>query len=369
MAFKVVEKDFESFFRAPFEVYPKTSPYVSLMKADLKRFLDPKQNPLLNKFGRGTYFSVLEDGRPVGRISAHIHDASNGKFNKKLGYFGFFDCDERAEVGRLLLKAAEDWNRQQGMKEISGNFNMTAMQQIGVMVSGFENTAYTDQLYSPPQIAEHLRANGYQAEFPAKTFEIDLSQLDEETLIRDKHRKLLESGEFKFQDITFSNTRDCLGYARETLNDGFRDNPMFVPVSKEEFDFQAKDMMLVMDRKISVIMKYGQEAVGTLICIPDLNPFLKATDSRIKWNSPSQFLKHRLNPNRAVIIFYSVKQAYHNRGINALMLHRMVKNLKARGYKSLGLTWIADVNPASLRQTEFLKAKVLHEINLFRKAL
>jgi RimJ/RimL family protein N-acetyltransferase len=70
-----------------------------------------------------------------------------------------------------------------------------------------------------------------------------------------------------------------------------------------------------------------------------------------------------------VIIFYAVCRRFHGRGLNGAMLARVLDALRRRGYQHLGITWIADVNRASLRQTEKLGARPLHRLHLFRKAL
>ncbi len=46
-----------------------------------------------------------------------------------------------------------------------------------------------------------------------------------------------------------------------------------------------------------------------------------------------------------------------------------VSRLKDAGYESLGVTWISDVNAASLRQMERLGARPLQRLHLFRKGL
>jgi hypothetical protein len=51
------------------------------------------------------------------------------------------------------------------------------------------------------------------------------------------------------------------------------------------------------------------------------------------------------------------------------MLYRVTSALKDAGYRSLGITWIADSNAASLRQVERLGAKPLHRLHLFTKRL
>jgi hypothetical protein len=46
-----------------------------------------------------------------------------------------------------------------------------------------------------------------------------------------------------------------------------------------------------------------------------------------------------------------------------------MSSLKKYSYERLGITWIADINEASLRQTEKFGGKAYHRLNLFRKAI
>ena len=112
------KRDFESFFAARFEAYGETSLYVSPMKGDLKRFLSATENPLFSRDDEITYFTAFRDGRPIGRITAHVHGASNTQYGWNRAYFGYFDCADDAEAASLLLKAAEDWGRRRGHAEI-----------------------------------------------------------------------------------------------------------------------------------------------------------------------------------------------------------------------------------------------------------
>ena len=70
-----------------------------------------------------------------------------------------------------------------------------------------------------------------------------------------------------------------------------------------------------------------------------------------------------------MIILYSVAQRWQGRGLNGAMLYRVTSALKAAGYESLGVTWIADVNGASLRQMERIGARRLHRLHLYSKPL
>src|SRR5262249_5232295 len=141
---EIVEGDFKAFFSVPSTVYPATSPYVSPMESDLRRFLDPAKNPLLREHGRGTFFTARRGSSTIGRIVAHVHDDANRLHALNRGYFGYFDCADDPDAATALLSAAEGWHRTRGLTEIAGNFNLTAMQQMGVVTDGFDALPYTD---------------------------------------------------------------------------------------------------------------------------------------------------------------------------------------------------------------------------------
>ncbi|MBD66187.1 MAG: GNAT family N-acetyltransferase [Halobacteriovoraceae bacterium] len=356
------------FFAAAEYAYRETPQFVSILNTDIKRLLD-KKNPLFAKHGSGDYYVAYRSGQPVGRIVAHIHQESNRKFNTDTGYFGYFDCINDLEVASQLLQKAEAQHKQSGMRKISGNFNLTAMQQIGVVTDQFQNDPYTDQVYSPDYLPTLLERNGYQKEFPMRTFEIDLTQTKPEDLKSAKTESIFNNPDYSFEKVIRKNFSTSLESVREVLNDGFQNNPMFVPLTSEEFLYQAKDMMWILDPEISALLTYNKRAVGTIVCIPDLNQFFRATRSKLSWRTPLAFINHKLTRDRAVIIFYSVAQEFHGRGINSAMLFKVISALKARGYQKLGITWISEQNQASLRQVEKMGAKTLHKLHLFSKDL
>jgi RimJ/RimL family protein N-acetyltransferase len=363
------ESDLDAFFKAPFNAYGSSSPYVSPMRSDIARYFDAAKNPLFTAGNPFKTFTAHRDGRAIGRISAHVHRAANARFGLNRFYFGFFDVADDKDAASLLLGAAERFAREHGAQQIAGNFNLTAMQQIGVMTEGFDATPYTDMVYSPPHLARLLAENGYASSFPVSTWEIDLRAAHPETLLSEKSRAALADPAYEWMPIGRGNFAARLEDSRNALNDGFDQNPMFVPLTREEYEFHAKEMMWILDPRISCCVRAEGKVAGVVICIPDLNPFMKATGGVYGLNAPIEFLRHRLNRKRAVIIFYSTVKAHQGRGLNTAMLYRVVSNLKAAGYETLGVTWIADVNGASLRQVEKLGARRLHRLHLFQKAL
>lgn len=155
---------------------------------------------------------------------------------------------------------------------------------------------------------------------------------------------------------------------------------MFVPLTKEEFFFQAKDMMWIVDERINSIVyqkgkdgedgkKQPDECVAVSVCIPDLNPLIKTTKSKLTPLTLFQYLKFKRNRERAIIIFGSVRPDFQGKALGPAMVYHMLHSLRKAGYKKLGITWVADVNRASLRVMEKMNARKLHRSHLFSKPI
>lgn len=364
MTLELRQGDVAAFFDAPFNAYQPADGYVSPLRGDIVRMLDRAKNPLWTSGNPFAFWTAHRDGKPIGRVVAHVHRQSNALHGTDRAQFGFFDCADDAAAASLLLGAAADFARAQEQGELVGNFNLTAMQQAGVMTGGFDARGYTDMVVNPPHIPHLLEANGFERFFPMRTFELDLRTASAFTA-----RALDPGAGFSFAPITRRSFADRMEDARLVLNDGFADNLMFVPLTAEEFSFQAGEMMSILDPRLSSVLMHEGRPVGTIICIPDLNGFLAATRSRIGITTPFHYLHYRLRRRRAVIIFYSMASDMHGQGLMGAMLERTIAALRGAGYERLGITWIADANAASLRQMERLGAQPLHHLHLFRKVV
>jgi hypothetical protein len=359
-----------AFFDVPFRVYAAASPYVSPLRSDVMRALDVGKNPLFTD-GKGVrkVLTAHRGGEPVGRIVAHVHGASNELHRERRASFGFFDCADDVEAARLLLGAAEEFGRGQGCDTLTGNFNLTAMQQMGVLTEGFDAPPYADMQYNPPHVPRLLETCGFARTFPITTFEVDLRALDPEGFRSSLVDASLADSELRWDVLRARHLDRILEDVREVLNDGFRRNPMFVPLSPAEMRFQARDLGHILDPRITTLVHDAEGPAGVTLCIPDFNPMLRDMRSRLTLTAPWFMLKHRIRRRRAVLVFCSVAQRKQKAGLSTAMLYRVTVALKQCGYTSLGITWVSDANAVVHRQMTRLGARPLHRLHLYTKAL
>ena len=365
---KIAEKDFESFFRVPFEVRGEKSLYAAPFKPDLKKMLSTK-NPIFRTENDFTYYAAMKDNKPVGRITAHIHHEFNKRYNTKKCYFGFFECINDQSIANQLFQLAENFARENGCDKLAGNFNLTAMQEMGVMINGFENEPYILQSYGMPHYPELMKNAGFSPTFPMNTFEIDLLAINPENIITEKQKKLLNDPDYEIMPITKSEYPKIRSVILDIFNKGFDLNPLFVPITLEEFDFQAKDLVYFMDNSISFLVKHKGVPVGLSIHIPDMNPLLRATGSKLNFSTIYHLIKSKIKRDRTLCIFSAVLPEYQKQGVLGAIVYSTLVAMKKRGYKKLGITWIAETNVGSMKKMEDTKASKMHELRIFEKEL
>ena len=112
--------------------------------------------------------------------------------------------------------------------------------------------------------------------------------------------------------------------ALRILNEGFAENPMFVPLTRDEFMFQAQEMMWIVDDRIAMLAYEHGEPAGIIICIPDLNQFIRATGSRLKPSTPLHYVRHIRNRRRALLVFAGVRPEFQRRGLSGALISRPI---------------------------------------------
>ena len=352
------------------EVYPSSSPWVSPLDAELRRMLDYRKNPFF-RHGNGAPLLARDgQGRPVGRALAHVYHRHHVRHGARAAVCGYFECRDDARAARALIDAAAAFGSQHGCTVLRGPFNMTAMQEMGVLTSGFAEPPAVDETYTPSYYPGLLAAAGLRPVFPVTTFRVDdVSRLKHDTLLGERQRALLASGRLRVRSANLRNFTREIEAVRELLNDSFYDNPHFVPITHDEFVFQIGPYKRLMDPAISLVAELDGVPCGFIITVPDFNPLLKQMQGRAGPREILTFLRGRSRIRDAVLIIMGVPRYLQDRGIMRVLLAELVRVLQRRGYRRLTVTWIADVNAKSLATVAALGARPLHRLTLYERPI
>jgi GNAT superfamily N-acetyltransferase len=347
-------------------VYPGDSPWVRPLDRIVLDYLDAKRNPFYRD-GRGQAFLALRDGRPVGRILAHVWDRRHRLHGEGVGYFGFFECTEDPEAAAALLDAAAGFARESRCQWLRGPFNMTAAQEMGIVVEGFDRAPAVDMVFTPPWYPRLLEASGFRECLGMRTWRNeDISTLDPDAMLSSRHRELQERIGLTIRPIRSHRRDEDLELVRELVCAGFLGNWEFVPITREEWRFQIGALIPLLDPSLVLLAEVRGVPVGVTFTVPDFNHFLRKMNGRML--HPSAFGLLRKPPtDAAVVILFAVRKQYQGLGVSRALNVELVRALRRGGYRSLAITWIADENKASAAQAEALGMRPLHALRMYER--
>jgi GNAT superfamily N-acetyltransferase len=347
-------------------VNPGESPWVRPLDRIVTDYLDANRNPFYRD-GRGQAFLAFRDGRPIGRILAHAWDRRRRLHGESVGYFGFFECADDPEASTALLDAASRFVRELGCTMLRGPFNMTAAQEMGIVVEGFDRAPAVDMVFTPPWYPRLLEASGFRECLGMRTWRNeDISTLDPDAMLSSRHRELQERIGLTIRPIRSHRRDEDLELVRELVCAGFLGNWEFVPITREEWRFQIGALIPLLDPSLVLLAEVRGVPVGVTFTVPDFNHFLRKMNGRMLHSSAFGLLR-KPPTDAAVVILFAVRKQYQGLGVSRALNVELVRALRRGGYRSLAITWIADENKASAAQAEALGMDPLHTLRMYER--
>jgi GNAT superfamily N-acetyltransferase len=364
--------DLNTFIKLPWRLYRNERNWVAPLLMDLKKRLDQKKNPFF-KHAEAQYFLAYRDGRPVGRISAHIDRNFNEFQGNDWGLFGWFECEDDPEAARALLGAAERWLRERGRDRMVGPMDFTTNDECGLLVQGHER---------PPIILCPWHHPYYQ-----RIFEQDLGMAKAMDLYmwslyvtgREKvHPAIWEMADkleaehgivcrnFKKKDLQAEVSRFL-----EVYNAAWERNWGFVPLTEEEVRHYAKDLGPVLDENWAMVAerKDTGEVVGAALTLPDFNQVLAKLNGKLLPFGWVTALRERGKIDAVRVFALGVKPEYQHTGVAARFYQMHFDAAERTPQRGGEMGWILEVNKPMNRAMEGMGGKIVRRYRVYEREL
>jgi GNAT superfamily N-acetyltransferase len=344
--------------------------YTPPLRQDLARSLSD-ENPLW-KAGRGErdLFVAYDNGRPAGRIVAHVHHASNQRHGEQAGFFGYLACADDQAVAGPLLDAAADRHRAAGLTELRGPYELTIAHLVGAVIEGFDEPATFSQSWNPPHIPRLLEVLGFTPALRMTTFRLDdVAAVDPEALIGEKQRAWLSKPGVTIRSLDMTRFEADMDVAMGLLNAAFADNFGFVPMARDEIEFMAAPMKRVVRPELTMFLELDGRPVGVGMTMPDFNVLFRRMRGRLFPLGWAQFLLGARTLDNAVAQFIATDPALQNQGLFRIVVAEGLRRLRRAGFRSLDGTWISDANAPSRAQALAMGMREKHKLALYSRRL
>lgn len=342
----VTKADLDRFIAVPNLVFKNDPAWVQPLMLERKMHLSAKHNPYF-KHAQWQAWIAIRDGVDVGRISAQIDDLHIERYQDATGFFGMLDAEDNPETFALLLKTAEKWLTDKGIRRIRGPFNLSINEEMGVLIKGFDTPPVFMMSHALPYFSKHIEFSGYEKVKDTIAYMI-APNFEAPPVMKKIVEKAAKTVNIRAIDNKKFNEEIML--LRDIFNDSWAENWSFVPFTVEEFEELGKNLRFLVDAELIQIAEIEGKAVAFIVALPNINEAIKGLNGGLL---PFRWLKllWRLKISKldsARVPLMGVRREFQNTRLGAglafLVIDAVRAQLHKRGATKIELSWILEDN-------------------------
>jgi GNAT superfamily N-acetyltransferase len=372
------KKDRKIFIDLPFRLYADDPHWVPPLKSEALGLITPEKNGWFSH-AKAQLFLAEEDGRVVGRISAHIDTLAltmppEQGFGPGVGQWGLMEA-ERQDVFQALLARAEDWLREQGMTRALGPISMSIWEEPGLLIDGYDHPPTIMMGHAKREYRGWIEWAQYRPIKQLMTYEVDVTKQFPPIV-----QRIIKSGE-KNPRITVRNV-DKTKFEEEAaiilsiLNDAWRDNWGFVPLTPPEIKDVGVKLKPIVFNDLIRIAELDGRPVAFMITLPDLNEAIKPLNGNLfpfGWAKLLWWLRKPKVRTVRVPLMGVVKELQASRMASqlAFMMIEYIRRASVEHYdaKRAEIGWILDDNQGMRSIAETIESRVNKVYQVYERVL
>jgi len=327
------KRGLRAFINFPFSLYKNEPNWVPALRSDDLNTFRSDRNPAY-AFSKAHFWMAYQNGKAVGRVAGIVNQRHIEKWGQPYARFGWLDFIDDRDVSSALLATVENWAKSQGLSAVHGPLGFTDLDREGMLVEGFEELGTLATHYNYPYYLPHLTAAGYTKDTDWVEYEIKIPEQ-----IPEKIANLSEAlkRRYNLHLVQFTRKKDLLKYADAVfalLDDAYSHLYGTTPLSREQVDAYIKQYFgFISPDFVPVVVDENDDLVAFGITLPSLSKALRRSNGRIFPLGFIPLLRALQKNERGDLYLVAIKHAYQGRGINAMLIARMIEVFNTYGIK------------------------------------
>lgn len=361
------KKDLHTFIKIPWSVYKNDKNWVPPLISMEKERFDPAKGAYF-KNAEADFFIAFRGERPVGRIAAHINHTHN-KFHKdKVGFFGFFECMPDYEAAEALFNKASDWLKERSMDTIRGPMNYSTNDECGLLIKGFNKPPVVMMTYNPQYYESFIEKYGFHKAKDLLAFFINIDGMPErfEGIID----KIKKRRNYTMRKLSKKHFLRDVETVFEIYNNAWQYNWGFVPMTRAEMKYLAKELKDIIDFDLAYIVYTDDKPIAFSLTLPDVNQALiKVRNGRLLPFGWLKLLLAMKNIDQVRVVTLGIVKNYKNIGIDTVLYYETIKESVRKGMPRGEMSWVLEDNLRMCRPIERMGGKIYKTYRVFDKEL
>lgn len=312
--------DLETFIRLPWSLQGRDPCWVPPFLAQQRHFLSPRTGPFF-EHGEAELFLACRDGRPVGRLSAHVNHAYEQHHDARTGFFGFFECADDPAAATALFEAGAAVLRARGKTRVQGPMSFGIYDEIGLLVEGFDTLPPILLTHNPPYYPALWSGWGFRKELDWLALRITNRQVDPAAM-QTESQAILSANRLRMTTPTPGDVMRRNGEIFDLFNSAWKSNWGHVPFTQKQFHAILHELRPALRSDMIRIVENSVRIVAFIITIADLNPQFQRLDGRCTWlDRLGLLIQARWRPVRKVkTVLLGVDRRYQRRRLHDAMI-------------------------------------------------
>ena len=348
-------KALKQFVEFPYRLYRDYPHYVPPLRIAVKELLDREKHPFY-KDAEAEFFVAKKEGQVVGRVAAILDKAHNRFHQENAGFFGFFECINDQAVADALLQRAKSWVFDRGAKFLRGPVNPSTNYECGTLVEGFDSDPMVMMPYNPEYYPVLLERAGLHKSKDLFAWLSNANTIDIKKIDRVADKAVKGNG-VTVRPINMKNFAADVENVWNIYNSAWERNWGFIPMSKEEFQLQGKEMKQILKPELVLIGEVAGRVVGFALALPDINQALKPAQGKLIPTGLIKILYYQRLVKSVRVLALGVVEEYRASGLAAGFYATLVRNARKLGYGDCEMSWILEDNVLMNRSLEVMGAK------------
>lgn len=346
----LTRKDERAFIKFQWKPYVGNAYWVPPLLMDRRKLIDRKHNPFYRHASMELFLAERE-GKIVGRIGAIVNDNHNTQHQENIGFFGFFECIDDQAVANALFDAAKECLTKKGVTAMRGPASPSVNDEYGLLIDGFDKPPAVLMAYNPPYYQNLIEKYGF-----TKIKDLYAFYVHRDRAINDRMKRTVELAQKRrglvFRSMNMKRFDEDAELIWDLYSRGWARNWGAVSMTREEFQYVAKDLKALVDPELVVFAESKGKPVGFGLSLPDYNMILK--HNKRGWLMPAlvRIFLFRKKINFTRIMILGVLPEYLNSGIGGMLFHETAVRGVGHGYFHGEASWVLEDNVMMNRGTE-----------------
>lgn len=357
------------FVKSLWNFYQGDPNFVPPIVVDRMKLIDTEKNAFY-QHAKIKMFAVERNGTIVGRIAAIINHLHNEIHKDKIGFFGFFECENNQETAAMLFDAASKWLKEKGMDTIRGPLNPSINDELGLLIENFDEPPMILMTYNPPYYRELIEDYGF-----LKAMDLFAYKLNYEDFATDKLKRMVklitERNQITFREVDFKkNFKRDVALIKEIYNKAWQPNWGFVKLTDAELDQLANDLKQLAEPSLAFFAFVKGQLAGFHLALPNYNQVFIHNKSGSLLGALWQILTKKKQITQCRIIILGVLPEFQRTGVDAAIYEQSGYRANLKNMGDAEASWILEDNEMMNKGlTTTMNGKLYKKYRIFEKAL